>query len=58
MSERNEKELADEFLEKCNTLREEIAKIIIGQEEAVRLLIISIFSKLIFILNLFSTFFK
>ncbi len=43
MSERNEKELADEFLEKCNTLREEIAKIIIGQEEAVRLLIISIF---------------
>ena len=43
MSERNEKELADEFLEKCNILREEIAKIIIGQEEAVRLLIISIF---------------
>ena len=43
MSERNEKELADEFLEKCNILREEIAKIIIGQEEAVRLLIISVF---------------
>ena len=43
MSERNEKELADDFLEKCNILREEIAKIIIGQEEAVRLLIISIF---------------
>jgi len=43
MSEKNEKELADEFLEKCNTLHEEIARIIIGQEEAVRLLIISIF---------------
>ena len=38
MSEKNEKELADEFLEKCNTLREEIARIIIGQDEAVRLL--------------------
>ncbi|OUT94957.1 MAG: AAA family ATPase [Flammeovirgaceae bacterium TMED32] len=43
MIEKNEKELADEFLEKCNTLHEEIARIIMGQEEAVRLLIISIF---------------
>ena len=43
MIEKNEKELADEFLEKCNILREEIARIIMGQEESVRLLIISIF---------------
>tara|TARA_B110000027_G_scaffold108853_1_gene116094 strand:- start:304 stop:1266 length:963 start_codon:yes stop_codon:yes gene_type:complete len=43
MSEKNDKEIADEFLEKCNTLRAEVSKVIIGQEEAVRLLIISIF---------------
>tara|TARA_B110000046_G_scaffold96386_1_gene103991 strand:- start:117 stop:1079 length:963 start_codon:yes stop_codon:yes gene_type:complete len=43
MSEKNDKEIADEFLEKCNILRAEVSKVIIGQEEAVRLLIISIF---------------
>ncbi|MAJ50857.1 MAG: AAA family ATPase [Flammeovirgaceae bacterium] len=43
MIEKNEKEIADNFLEKCNILSEEVSKIVIGQKEAVRLLIISIF---------------
>ena len=43
MIEKNEKEIADNFLEKCNILNEEVSKIVIGQKEAVRLLIISIF---------------
>ena len=43
MNYKNEIEIADVFLEKSNRLREEVSKIIIGQEEAVRLLIISIF---------------
>ena len=43
MDYKDEIEIADVFLEKCNKLSEEVSKIIIGQEEAIRLLIISIF---------------
>ena len=43
MNDKNEIEIANVFLEKCNKLSEEVSKMVIGQEEAVRLLIISIF---------------
>ena len=37
MNYKNEIEIADVFLEKSKRLSEEVSKIIIGQEEAVRL---------------------
>jgi MoxR-like ATPase len=43
MSEMNEKALADEFLIKYQSLTQEVSKVIIGQEDAVKLLITSIF---------------
>ena len=41
----NQKELADDFIKKFSLLEKEIAKVIIGQEETVKNVLISIFSQ-------------
>ncbi len=45
ISYKSDVEAVDAFVEKYNTLREEIAKVIVGQDEVVKKVLISIFSR-------------